>query len=79
MLVHVVFETRVKNPRSKKPRGESVPWRRRGGGRRNAEHTVWVHDVLSSGSKAPVGLRLPRRDFVMGSCFICLTFSQRGW
>lgn len=79
MLVHVVFETRVKNPRSKKPRGESVPWRRRGGGRRNAEHTVWVHDVLSSGSKAPVGLRLPRRDVVMGSCFICLTFSQRGW
>lgn len=72
------FWNQGENPPRKKPRGKCVPQRRRGGSR-NAEHIVWVHDVLSSGPKAPVGLKLPLRDLMTGSCFICLTYSQRGW
>jgi len=79
MLVRVVFETRVKNPPQQEAKRKKRSLEEKRGGRRNAEHTVWVHDVLSSGSKAPLGPRLPRRGFVTGSCFLCWTSSQRGW
>lgn len=69
------------NPGEKSPparnQEEKAFWEEKRGGCRNAEHTVWVYDVLSSGSKAPVGPRLPRRGFMTGSCFLCWTFSQR--
>lgn len=71
------------NPGEKSPparnQEEKAFWEEKRGGCRNAEHTVWIYDVPSSGSKAPVGPRLPRRGFMTGSCFLCWTFSQRGW
>lgn len=56
----MVFETWVKNPPPARNKEEKAFREEKRGGRRNAEHTVWIHDVLSSGSKAPVGPRLPR-------------------